>query len=173
MGFMKPRSWWRKPLLVVHIVASVGLIGTTLVLLALGISGLRGADPRTVYPAARLVEAWLVAPLAVTALASGLVQSVTSEWGLIRYWWVVIKLTITAVLTMVVFLVLAPGLAAIANTAAGQITDGQRLRVALFPSAALVLLVLNVVLGTYKPRRRLRPALTPSERRSLVSDQIR
>jgi hypothetical protein len=36
---------WRKPLLAIHIVASVGVLGADLVLLALGISGARGADP--------------------------------------------------------------------------------------------------------------------------------
>jgi hypothetical protein len=37
----------RTALLTVHIVASVGAIGAALVLLAFGITGLRGADPRT------------------------------------------------------------------------------------------------------------------------------
>jgi hypothetical protein len=163
--YMKRPRWFRRPLLVVHVTAGVSLIGTTLVLLALGISGLRGADPWTVYPAASLVKPWLVAPLAVIALTSGLVQTVTSEWGLVSYWWVVIKFTVMAVLTVVVLLVPAPGLATIAHTAAGQITDQQRLRVALFPAAALTLLILNVVLGIYKPRWRLRPALAPLAKR--------
>jgi hypothetical protein len=79
---------WRKLPLTVHVVATVSLIGTTLVLLALGISGLRGAEARTVYPAAYLVEAWLVAPLAVLSLGTGLLQAVLTPWGLPKYWWV-------------------------------------------------------------------------------------
>jgi hypothetical protein len=148
---------WRTPLLTVHLVTGVGAIGAALVLLALGIAGVRGADPRTVYPAAHLVEAWVIAPLAVLALSTGLALALLSRWGLVRYWWVAIKLAITAVLTAVVFLVLEPSLAATA--AAESLTDAQRIRVALFPSAALALLVVNVVLGLAKPRRRLRSKL--------------
>jgi hypothetical protein len=135
----------RTALLTVHIVASVGAIGAAAVLLAFGIASLRGADPRSVYPAAHLVEAWVVAPLAVLALGSGLLQAVLAPWGLLRYWWVAIKLIVTAVLTAVVFLVLEPGLAATA--AAAQPTEAQRMRVAIFPTVALALLVGNVVLG--------------------------
>lgn len=145
---------WRIALLTVHIVSSVGAIGAALVLLAFGIAGMSGADPRTVYPAAHMVEVWVIAPLAVLALASGLTLALLSGWGLARYWWVVIKLTITAGLTAVVFLVLEPSLAAIA--AAESLTDAERTRVALFPAVALALLVVNVVLGLAKPGRKLR-----------------
>jgi hypothetical protein len=43
---------WRNLLLTVHVGASVSVLGTDLVLLALGIAGLTGADPLTIYPAA-------------------------------------------------------------------------------------------------------------------------
>jgi hypothetical protein len=145
---------WRTALLTVHIVASVGAIGAALVLLAFGIAGLRGADPRTVYPAAHLVERWVIAPLAVLALGTGLVQALLSRFGLVRYWWVAIKLTITSALAAVVFLVLEPGLAETA--AAETLTDAQRTRVALFPAVAVALLLVNVVLGLSKPDWRLR-----------------
>jgi hypothetical protein len=147
-------AWWRTPLLTVHITASVGAIGAALVLLTLGIAGMQGADPRTVYPAAHMVEARVVAPLAILALGTGLALALRSGWGLVRYWWVAIKLTITAVLTAVVILVLEPSLAATA--AAESLTDAQRARVALFPAVALALLTVNVVLGLAKPRWRVR-----------------
>lgn len=67
----QPAPSWRKPLLTVHIVVSVSAIGAAVVLLALGISGLRDADPQTVYPAAHLVERWVIAPLALLALGTG------------------------------------------------------------------------------------------------------
>lgn len=60
-------------LLILHVAVAVGLLGAALVLVALGLAGLRGADPRTVYPAAHLVDAWVVTPLAV-ALALVLVN---------------------------------------------------------------------------------------------------
>jgi hypothetical protein len=152
---------WRKPLLAIHIVASVGVLGADLVLLALGISGARGADPETVYPAMSLVSAWLIAPLAVLALGTGLLQAVLRGWGLARYWWVTIKLTITAVLTGVVLFVLVPGLRTAAETATGLsaqalLDDAERLVFVIAPSVAITLLLLNVVLAIYKPTWRIR-----------------
>ncbi|MQA86664.1 MAG: hypothetical protein GEV03_19025 [Streptosporangiales bacterium] len=148
---------WRRPLLTLHVVAAVSLIGTDLVLVALGISGVRGADPRTVYPAAYLVEAWLVAPLVVVALGTGVLQAVLLPWGLVRYWWVTIKLTTTAVFTVLVVFALIPRLAASADAAmaAETFTAAARLPLALVPSLAVAVLVLNVVLGIYKPGWRI------------------
>ena len=160
MTRLKPAGW-RTALLTVHIVTSVGAIGAALVLLTFGIAGMNGADPRTVYPAAHLVEAWVIAPLAVLALGTGLAQALLLRWGLVRYWWVAIKLAITAVLTAVVFLVLEPSLAATA--AAESLTDAQRTRVALFPAVAIALLVVNVVLGLFKPPWRLQAGSTPHD----------
>jgi hypothetical protein len=96
-------------LLTVHVIATVSLIGTDLVLFVLGVSGFRGADPRSVYPAASLVGTLLLQPLAIIAIATGVLQVAVTSWGLFRYWWVVIKLTITAVLTTLVILVIASG----------------------------------------------------------------
>jgi hypothetical protein len=135
---------------------TVALLGTDLVLLALGISGLRGAEPLTVYPAAHLVGAWLVAPLAIGALATGILLGILTPWGLTRHGWVTIKLTITTVLTTLVLLVLVPGLGQAADDAATGVSDPQRIRFAIAPAVASALLALNVVLAMYKPRSRLR-----------------
>ncbi len=157
---------WRKLLLTVHVVASVGLIGTALVLVALGISSVRGADPQTIYPAAYLVEVWLVAPLALVALGTGVLQAVLSPWGLVRYWWVTIKLTTTAGFAGVALFVLLPRLEASADAAIGPaaqtFTIAERLPLVIAPSVAVALLVFNVVLAIYKPGWRLRSR--PKER---------
>ncbi len=129
---------WRKLLLTVHVVATVSVLGTDLVLLALGLSSLGGADPRTIYPAAHLVGARLVAPLAVLALGTGLLLGVLTPWGLFRYWWVTIKLAITAVLTGVVLFVLVPRLGAAADAVTGPaprlLTSAERLPFVIAPS---------------------------------------
>jgi hypothetical protein len=151
---------WRKLLLTVHVVATVSVLGTDLVLLALGLSSLSGADPRTIYPAAYLVGARLVAPLAVLALATGLLLGLLTPWGLFRYWWVTIKLAITAVLTGVVLFVLVPRLGAAADAAAEPsphlLTIGERLPFVIAPAVASALLLLMVVLAIFKPGWRLR-----------------
>ncbi|MCA1718881.1 MAG: hypothetical protein LC781_19330 [Actinobacteria bacterium] len=99
---------WRKLLLTVHVATAVSVLGTDLVLLVLGISSVRGADPRTIYPAADLIATWLLAPLAVVALGTGVLLGLLTRWGLFRYWWVTIKLTLTAILTGVILFVLVP-----------------------------------------------------------------
>lgn len=154
---MNPSTRWRKALLTLHVAASTSVLGAALVLLALGVSGLRSADPRTVYPAISIVESWLVAPLAIIALVTGLAQALRNGWGLTRYWWPAVKLAVTAVLTALVLFVLGPALASAADAAPqGALGDAQRVRIAVFPAIACALLLVNVGLGVYKPGRRLR-----------------
>jgi hypothetical protein len=143
-------------LLTVHIAATVGLLGADLALVALGVAGARGADPRTVYPAAHLLGSSLAAPLAVLSLTTGLLLAALTSWGLLRYWWVTIKLALTVVLTSLLLVVLVPALTRVADLATGQtpqlITDAQRLRLAVAPAAAALMLALSLGLATSKPR---------------------
>ena len=154
----RPASAWRKPLLVLHVAASAGLIGAVLVLVALGVSGLRGADPRVIYPAAHLVDTWVVAPLAVLALGTGVLQAVLGGWGLATYWWVTIKLVVTAATAAVVIVVLEPRLAASTEAAmtGRAFTTADFLPLAIAPAVAVVLLIGNLALGIAKPRWRWR-----------------
>jgi hypothetical protein len=155
----KPSTGARRsrPLLTLHILATVGLFGADLVLVTLGFFAVFGADPNTVYPAARLVGETIVAPLALISLASGVVLARLTGWGLFRYWWVTLKLAITLVLTLVVLTVLVPRLGnAAAFAAAGAPFDvAHRLPLALAPALAAVFLILNVALAVYKPRWRV------------------
>ena len=154
------RAPWRMLIVVAHVAAAVSLLGADLTLLALNISAARGADPRTVYPAARLIATWLAAPLAVVSLGTGLLQGLTTSWGLVRHSWVTVKLAITALLTVVLLLVLVPALGRVADLATGPtpqlISNAQRQRLAIAPTAAAALLTLNIVLAIYKPRWRVR-----------------
>jgi FtsH-binding integral membrane protein len=146
----------RKFLLAVHLIAALSLVGTDLVLLALGIAGLLGADPLTVYPAASLVAAWLVAPLVVVALATGVLQAVRNGWGLRRYWWVTIKLAVTLAFTVLVVAVLVPRLAASAGAAATTAFDSAaRLPLAVVPAAAISAQLVLVGLAITKPPWRM------------------
>jgi hypothetical protein len=146
----------RQVLLVTHVTTGVSLIGADLAVLALGISGWAGADPRAAYPAMSLVATWLLGPLAVVALGSGLLLATRGGWGLLRHAWVTIKLAVTATLTALVVFVVRPGLARAADAGTGLdpqavLTEAQRLLYAVTPAATLTLLVLNVALGVVKP----------------------
>jgi hypothetical protein len=146
---------WRKLLLMLHIITSVSVLGMDLVLLTLGVASLGGAESRTAYPAAHLVSVWLVAPLAVLALGSGLLLALLTPWGVLRYWWVVIKLAITAILTGVVLFVLAPRLGVLALAVSGpaprELAFAERIPLVVAPAVASTLLIVNVALAIFKP----------------------
>lgn len=150
---------WRKPLLAAHVTVAVSWLGASLALSVLGIAGAVNTDPASVYPAAHLVAEWLVAPMAVLALGSGLLQALLSPVGLTKFWWVVIKLAITVLLGVLVAVVLVPELGAAADAVTGPHPAGldtvRRIRAAAGPLIASALLTTNVTLGIYKPPWRL------------------
>lgn len=69
----------------VHIGATVSVLGADLALLSLGLSGLRGADPLTIYPAAHLVAERVIVPLAFLSLGTGVLLGLLTPWGLTRH----------------------------------------------------------------------------------------
>jgi hypothetical protein len=150
---------WRKLLLAVHVAASVGVLGADLGLLVLGVAGLAGTDPVMIYPAASLIAARLITPLALTALATGLALGLLTQWGLLTYWWVAIKLAIVLLLTGAVLFVLVPGLAATSGAvmapSAQPLAAAARVPLAIAPMAASTLLAIALVLAIFKPNWRI------------------
>ncbi|MGZ3667209.1 MAG: hypothetical protein ACXVDA_22300 [Ktedonobacterales bacterium] len=108
---------WRKLLLSMHLIVSVGLLGSDAAVLILCIAGARGSDPRTVYPAASLIASALLVPLALLALATGIILGLLTPWGIVRYWWVAISLTLTVGGIVLGTFVLVPTLGAAADAA--------------------------------------------------------
>ena len=149
---MKLTPRWRKTVLITHVVASVGWLGADAVLVVLGIAGLTGAagGPDVVYPVAGLIGTVLITPLALGALVTGLVSGLGTRWGLIRYWWVAVKLGVTAVMNVLVLFVLAPGLREAA--ARGEdLPRAEAVDTVVAPSVACALLLLATVLSVAKP----------------------
>jgi hypothetical protein len=150
---------WRKALLVTHVVTSVGWLGADAVLLVLGIAGLsgNGADPAVVYPAAELVCLTLIVPLSLLAWLTGVLCALGTRWGLLRHWWVTVKLAVTTVMAVLVLVALTPGVRAAAD-AAESLSTQERGQFLVPPSVACTLLVFNAVLSVYKPWGRVRRA---------------
>src|ERR687887_1689325 len=97
----------RKFMLAVHLTASVGWIGAVVAYLALGIAAVTSQDAQTVRAAwiAMEMTGWFViVPLAVAALLTGLVMSLGTPWGLFRHYWVLISLALTVLCTVVLLL---------------------------------------------------------------------
>jgi hypothetical protein len=92
----------RNASLTLHVASSVGWFGAVLVYLALGVGAVTSDDSALVAAVYLTMDwaAWVVlVPLAVASLVTGVVQSLVSPWGLLRHYWVVVKLVLTAVAT--------------------------------------------------------------------------
>jgi hypothetical protein len=153
----------RKALLTLHLVTSLGWLGADLVLLTLGIAGLRGADPGVVYPTAGLLVTYLFAPLSVAVWLVGLASALLTPWGLLRWRWVLVKFAITTGMLGLVLLLLTPtvrGLGALAP----ELATRDRLDLVIPPAVSSSLPILMTVLSTYKPWGRLRPARRATRR---------
>jgi len=147
---------WRKLLLTTHIGSSVGLLGTDVTVLLLAVSGARGHDPVAVYPAAQLIGSLVLVPAALLSLATGVLLGLLTPWGLLRHWWVTVKLALTTAGAVLSLVVLAPALTALADGAGGSSSLAQRLELVPDSGAASVVLLVTLVLSVYKPFGRIR-----------------
>jgi hypothetical protein len=110
--------WWqlgartRRGVLVVHIVSAGTWIGIDVVMGVLVFTALFAAKEGTRALCYRALELFAVWPLIVTGLvclASGVVLGLGTNYGLVRYWWVAIKLALNVVLIVLVVFALRPG----------------------------------------------------------------
>jgi hypothetical protein len=136
---------WRRAVLFLHVTTSVGFIGAVAAFLALAIAGARGA---TVYPAMQLITGTVIVPLAFASLAIGVVSSLGTAWGLVRHYWLALKL----VLTVVAVAVLMLQTPTIDRLAAGTAGPGAGVAMIVHASGGLVVLLALMVLSIYKPR---------------------
>lgn len=149
----------RKLALTAHVASSVGWLGAVGGFLALALAGLAHADTplaRAAYVAMEIVGWAVIVPLSVASLVTGLVQSLGTPWGLLRHWWVVIKLLLTVFATIVLLVHMQPigfmaGVAAAPTFAHGD-HRGVRFRLVVDAGAALLVLLVTTALSVYKPR---------------------
>ena len=154
---MTPRL--RRFSLTVHVVSSVGWLGAVAVFLALALLGWLGDDARVVRSAYIAMEAaaWSVlVPFAVAALVTGVIQGLGTHWGLVRHYWVLFKLIITVLATVVLLLYLQTlgSLAEVARQgeSGGDLDRLQSPSPVLHAVAAIVLLLITTVLAVFKPK---------------------
>ncbi|MEV7367051.1 DUF2269 domain-containing protein [Streptomyces sp. NPDC002387] len=142
---------WRKALRAAHVTVSVGLLGSDAAVLTLASAGRLGSDPVTVYPAAHLIGELLLLPLAVLALATGVALGLLTPWGLLRHWWVVISLAVTAGGTVLATFVLVPGLGTAASAALARHPVADATGLVRDSAAACGVLIATVVISYVKP----------------------
>ncbi|WP_163537310.1 DUF2269 domain-containing protein [Gracilibacillus sp. YIM 98692] len=146
----------RKFALTAHIAFSVGWIGSVIAYVALAIAVQASQDAQTVrsaWIAMELIGWYVIVPLALTSLLTGIVMSLGTPWGLFRHYWVLIKLLLT-VFSTIVLLLHMPLVSSLADIAAETDSAGlSRLPSELFhPGVGLLVLLIIVTLSVYKPR---------------------
>ena len=156
---MTMAPWLRKFALTAHVTTSVGWLGAVASFLVLAVVSLASDDADLVRGAYLTMEVtgwYVLVPLSLASLLTGLVQSLGTRWGLFRHYWVLAKLLINVFAT-VVLLLYTSTLGSLADLAADPALSNAELLQARTPSAlihaggALVLLLAATVLSVYKP----------------------
>jgi hypothetical protein len=150
----------RKFALTAHVTSSVGWLGAVVSFLALSVAGLTSQDAQTVRAAYLVMEpiGWFVlVPLSLASLLTGLVQSLGTTWGLFRHYWVVFKLLINLFATIVLLMYMQTldhfvGVAAETPLSGGDLSGLRSPSPALHAGLALLLLLVATTLAVYKPR---------------------
>ncbi len=159
----------RKFALTAHVTSAVGWLGAVVAYLALAVSGLTSPDAQTAraaYLAMEVIGWCVLVPLALAALATGLVQSLGTEWGLFRYYWVLAKFLLT-VGAVTVLLLHMPAVSRMAGVAAETPLAGPdfrepRVQLVVHAAGGLLVLLTATSLSVFKPWGR-----TPYGRRKL------
>jgi hypothetical protein len=149
----------KKFALTLHVVCSVGWFGAVAAFLALAVGGLAGGD-RAAYASMDSIARWVIVPFAFASLATGIVQSLVTPWGVFRHYWIVAKLAITVLATLLLLVHMQPiGRAAVAPPSGAEFR-GLQIQLVVDAGAAMAALLAAAALAVYKPR-----GLTPYGRR--------
>jgi hypothetical protein len=148
----------RKFALAAHLTLSVGWIGAVAAYVALDVAATTSQNPQTLraaYLAMESIARYVIVPLALASLLTGLLMSVGTSWGLFRHYWVLISLLLTIFATAVL-LVETRTIRHFAVIAADPTTSGEGLRALggtlVHSVGGSVVLLVILVLNVYKPQ---------------------
>ncbi|WP_206915809.1 DUF2269 domain-containing protein [Alicyclobacillus suci] len=167
----------RKFALTVHVIVSVGWFGSVAAFLALAIAGLTIQDAqmvRAVYFGMLPITRYVIVPFGLASLITGVISSLGTEWGLFRYYWIVIKLVITVLSTIGLLVHLKPinylaGMAAMSSLSGADFPT--QIQLVFVSGVALLALLVATALSVYKPRGLTRYGWRKQQERRKVSQQ--
>ncbi|MGI5321295.1 hypothetical protein [Actinomadura nitritigenes] len=167
-GRRTARQWrlsrrWRRATLVLHLLSAGAWFGVDVIVAVLVLTGWFASDVEMRSLAYRALAEFVALPMLLSGLlclVTGLLLGLGTKWGLVRYWWVAVKLTLNLLLCVLILVVLQPGMDAVADYGeqllVGSPSSG-RVRTLFFPPAvSLSALAFATVLAVYKPWGRLR-----------------
>jgi uncharacterized membrane protein len=133
-------------------------MGAAIAFIVLDVTTVTSQNPdvlRGAYIAMDPITRWAIVPLAAATLATGLVVSLGTKWGLFRHYWVVVSLVLTTVSTLVL-LVQLPVIGQRAAMALDPATTDAQVQgmgnLLLHSIGGTVVLAVIMVLNIYKPR---------------------
>lgn len=146
----------RRFTLTTHVASSVGWAGAVFAFAAIAAIGLSSQDERTVRGAYLVMApaAWFVlVPLAHASLVTGIALSLGTPWGLIRHYWVVIKLAITVFATAILLIYMGTfrQMARVAGDPVVELALVRNPSPLVHAILALILLLVATALAIYKP----------------------
>jgi hypothetical protein len=154
---MKPGL--RKFVRTAHVTFTVGWLGAVAGFLTLAIAGLTSGDPqlvRAAYLAMELIARLVIVPLSLAPLLlTGPILSLGTPWGLFRHYWIVVKLVINILSTIILLVHMQPisHLARVAAAGTLSITDRSlQIQMVIASGAGLLVLLVATGLAVYKPR---------------------
>ncbi len=167
----------RKAVLLVHVLSAAAWLGIDLALGICVVVALSTENVTTAGVAIQAVDVFAIWPMfgaSVVCMISGVVLGVGSKYGLVRYWWVAVKLVMNVGMSLLIAFALRPGVAEAARVGERMLGGDPT---ATIPSGILhpvvvapTLLLFAYVLSVFKPWGRIRKSAQPvkRERRDLV-----
>ena len=174
----------KQAIIIIHVLSLVCWLGGALVMLLLGMYMLKAENGDQLYYTLEnmhSVDAVFIRYTALVALLSGIALSVWTNWGLFKYYWIVIKLVLTVLLIVFGIVYMGDWLSQIVRTA-----DQARL-LALSDAAFLntsysliggalaniISLVFMTAISYFKPFGKINTKAHPSKPRAAASRNIR
>ena len=157
----------RKGFLVVHIVSAGAWIGIDVVMAVVVFTALLADDytKALCYRALEMFVDWPLFASGLVCLASGIVLGLGTKWGLLRYWWVAVKLALNVVLVVLVTFALRPGVVEMAEQgrrfAAGEAASLAVGGLIFPPIVSTSALLVATVLAVFKPWGLIRKRRAP------------
>ena len=153
----------RRAILVVHILSAGTWIGVDVLVAVLVLTGWFADDLAVRGLAYQALASFVVWPMLIAglvSLTSGLLLGLGTRWGVLRYWWVVVKLALNLVLCTLIVVALRPGMPEVGSYGASLAAGGQPSQDVSFlffpPAVSLSALTLATVLAVFKPWGRLK-----------------
>jgi hypothetical protein len=144
----------RKCLLVLHVLSGIGWMGVDIALFSLLMNARVTSDATEAisgYTAVTLIVPIAVPPRCLGMLLTGLLLGWGTTWGLVRHWWVFVKLLLSVGMTLLVFFSLLPGIKSLPGVAHLATADAVRAKLGtagialMFPLFATLLHVAEII----------------------------